>query len=39
VVVTSILFTTYTLEHRFFGDTGLTPEAFEFDLQRFEGNP
>lgn len=39
VVVTSILFTTYTLEHRFSGDTGLTPEAFEFDLQRFEGKP
>jgi hypothetical protein len=39
VVVTSILFTTYTLEHRFSGDTGLPPEAFEFDLQRFEGNP
>src|SRR5919112_2605081 len=38
-VVTSTLFTTYTLEHRFSGDTGLPPEAFEFDLQRFEGNP
>jgi Protein of unknown function (DUF4239) len=35
-VITSILFTTYTLEHRFSGDTGLTPEAFEFGLQRLE---
>ncbi len=37
-VITSILFTIYTLEHRFSGDTGLTPEAFEFNLQRFEGS-
>src|SRR5919199_910659 len=37
-VLTSILFTIYTLEHRFSGETGLTPEAFEFDLQRFEGS-
>ena len=37
-VVTSILFTIYTLEHRFSGDTGLTPEAFEEALQRFEGS-
>jgi Protein of unknown function (DUF4239) len=38
VVVTSILFTTYTLEHRFSGDTGLTPEAFEEALKRVEGS-
>ena len=38
VVVTSILFTIYTLEHRFSEDTGLTPEAFEEALQRFEGS-
>ena len=38
VIITSILFTIYTLEHRFSGDTGLTPEAFELDLQRFEGS-
>jgi hypothetical protein len=37
-VIASTLFTIYTLEHRFSGDTGLTPEAFEFDLQRFEGS-
>ena len=37
-VITSTLFTIYTLEHRFSGETGLTPEAFEFDLQRFEGS-
>ncbi len=37
-VVTSILFTVYTLEHRFSGDTGLTPEAFEEALKRFEGS-
>jgi hypothetical protein len=38
VVVSSILFTTYTLEHRFSGDTGLTPEAFEEALKRVEGS-
>lgn len=38
-VITSILFTIYTLEHRFSGDTQLTPNAFELDLQRFEENP
>jgi hypothetical protein len=38
VVVTSILFTIYTLEHRFSGDTGPTPEAFEEALKRFEGS-
>jgi hypothetical protein len=37
-VVTSILFTIYTLEHRFSGDTGLTPEAFEEALKRVEGS-
>ena len=37
-VVTSILFTIYTLEHRYSGDTGLTPEAFEEALKRFEGS-
>ena len=37
-VVTSILFTIYTLEHRFSGDTGPTPEAFEEALKRFEGS-
>jgi hypothetical protein len=37
-VVTSILFTVYTLEHRFSGDTGLTPEACEEALKRFEGS-
>jgi hypothetical protein len=37
-VVTSILFTIYTLEHRFSGDTGLTPAAFEEALNRFEGS-
>jgi ABC-type branched-subunit amino acid transport system permease subunit len=35
-VITSILFTIYTLEHRFSGDAQLTPEVFELDLQRFE---
>jgi Protein of unknown function (DUF4239) len=37
-VVTSTLFTMYTLEHRFSGDTGLTLEAFEEALKRFEGS-
>ena len=37
-LIASILFTIYTLEHRFSGDTGLTPEAFEFELQRVEGS-
>jgi hypothetical protein len=37
-VVTSILFTIYTLEHRFSGDTGPTPAAFEEALKRFEGS-
>jgi hypothetical protein len=37
-VIASTLFTIYTLEDRFSGDTGLTPDAFEFDLQRFEGS-
>jgi hypothetical protein len=37
-IITSILFMIYTLEHRYSGDTGLTPKAFEFDLQRFEGS-
>jgi hypothetical protein len=37
-VITSILFTIYTLEHRFSGDTGLTPEALELiSSQGFEG--
>jgi hypothetical protein len=35
-VITSILFTIYTLEHRFSGDAQPTPEVFESDLQRFE---
>jgi hypothetical protein len=38
VFVTSILFTIYTLEHRFSGDTGLPPEAFEQALGRIEGS-
>ena len=37
-VITSILFTIYTLEHRFSGDVQLTPEAFELALKRFEGS-
>jgi hypothetical protein len=37
VVVSSILFTIYTLEHRFSADTGLPPEAFEQALWRIEG--
>jgi hypothetical protein len=38
VVITSILFTIYTLEHRFSGDLQLTPDAFELALKRFEGS-
>jgi hypothetical protein len=39
VVIASILFTIYTLEHRFSADTQLIPEAFELDLQQFEESP
>jgi ABC-type branched-subunit amino acid transport system permease subunit len=38
VVISSILFTIYTLEHHFSGDLQLTPDAFEFALKRFEGS-
>ena len=38
-VISSTLFTIYTLEHRFAGDVQLTPDAFELALQRFEGGP
>jgi protein-S-isoprenylcysteine O-methyltransferase Ste14 len=39
VIVASILFAIYTLEHRFSADTQLTPEALELDLQQFEESP
>ena len=39
VVIASILFAIYTLEHRFSADTQLTPEALELDLQQFEESP
>lgn len=38
VVITSILFTTYALERPYSGAAQLSPEAFELDLQRFEGS-
>jgi hypothetical protein len=38
VVLTSILFTIYTLENPFAGDSRISPEAFELDLQGFEGS-
>jgi hypothetical protein len=38
VVLTSILFTIYTLDNPFAGDSRISPEAFELDLQGFEGN-
>jgi hypothetical protein len=38
LVISSILFTIYTLEHHFSGDMQLTPDAFEFALKRFAGS-
>jgi hypothetical protein len=38
-VISSILFTIYTLEQRYSGDIQLPPDAFELALQRFEGGP
>ena len=38
VVISSILFTIYTLEHHFSGDLQLTPDAFELALKCFEGS-
>jgi uncharacterized membrane protein len=39
VIIASILFAIYTLEHHFSADTQLTPEALELDLQQFEESP
>ena len=39
VIIASILFAIYTLEHRFSADTQLTPEALELDLQQSEESP
>ena len=38
VLLTSILFTIYTLDNPFAGDSRVSPDAFELDLQRFEGS-